>query len=155
MSKPWNNKKEKWEILRGIICPYCKKPTKIAKQIEVYGTEKYGTELVRVCWECDAWVGCHAGTNKAKGRLANKELRGLKIQAHAYFDPLWKMHMKRYNYDQNKSRNMTYEWLADEMGLDREECHIGMFNENQCKRVIEICSQYANKRTKTSNAGNN
>lgn len=36
------------------------------------------------------------------------------------------------------SRSMAYANLAKEMNIDVEDCHIGMFNINQCKQAIEI-----------------
>jgi uncharacterized protein DUF3268 len=38
-----------------------------------------------------------------------------------------------------KARNSTYEWLAEGMGLKLEHAHIGMFDVDQCKKVIELC----------------
>ncbi|MFB5268120.1 zinc-finger-containing protein [Paenibacillus enshidis] len=37
-----------------------------------------------------AYVGVHDGTDIPLGRLANRELRELKKQCHALFDPVWK-----------------------------------------------------------------
>ena len=31
--------------------------------------------MIYICKPCDAYVGVHKGTDKALGRLANKELR--------------------------------------------------------------------------------
>jgi len=37
------------------------------------------------------------------------------------------------------SRNEAYEWLCEQLGMSREETHIGMFDETQCKQVVELC----------------
>lgn len=75
-------------VLLGWSCPYCGNPTKLVEDTQIYG-RSYGTKCY-VCEPCGAWVGCHKGTDKALGRVANKELRQLKHQAHEAFDPLWK-----------------------------------------------------------------
>lgn len=80
-----------------------------------------------------AYVGVHKGTDKPLGRLANAELRYWKRAAHAAFDPLWK-------YGRFKGfRDVAYGWLAKRMGLPMELTHIGMFDVDQCKKVIQIC----------------
>lgn len=82
------------------------------------------------CFPCKAHVGCHKGTAMPLGRLANAALRKAKQAAHAAFDPTW----------QNKgksARRASYQRLAAALGIDDEDCHIGMFDEAMCKRVIE------------------
>lgn len=79
-----------------------------------------------------AYVGCHKGTNKPLGRLANAELRLWKRKAHAAFDPLWK-----YGVFKGR-RKEAYRWLATVMRLPEEKAHIGMFDVAECKRLISI-----------------
>jgi hypothetical protein len=67
------------------------------------------------------------------GRLSNAEGRMLKVAAHASFDPLWKNGLK--------SRSAAYAWLAKQLGIAVEDCHIGQFDEAQCRRVVEICRE--------------
>lgn len=82
-----------------------------------------------------AYVGCHKGTNKPLGRLANAELRHWKQKAHSAFDPLWQ-------HGRFKGRRKAaYAWLAKEMHLPEAETHIGMFDVSQCKRVIQIINE--------------
>jgi hypothetical protein len=97
--------------------------------------------MIYLCRPCKAWVGVHKGTDKPLGRLANKELREWKIKAHAAFDPLWKAKMSQ-GHSKKSARNSGYAWLAEQMGIPREACHVGMFDVEQCKRVVEICSPY-------------
>lgn len=35
-------------------------------------------------------------------------------------------------------RNEAYAWLSNKMGISVEDCHIAMFNEIQCKKVLQI-----------------
>jgi len=74
------------EIITGKKCPYCKKSTEYVDSDVVY-RKSYG--MIYLCRACNAYVGVHKGTDKAKGRLANKELRFHKKEAHRYFDNLW------------------------------------------------------------------
>lgn len=116
-------------IYKGKVCPYCKAPSKYVDSIIIYG-RTYG--FIYLCEPCKAWVGVHAGTNKALGRLANKKLRELKKEAHSYFDRLWKFKNKIFR------RSAAYKWLSQELGLPSEYTHIGMFSEETCKKVIEL-----------------
>src|SRR5690242_20477553 len=106
-------------------CPYCGAEVALEDSAMIYG-QSYG--MVYVCTrypECDAYVGCHKGTIQALGRLANRELRQWKQNAHACFDPLWK--------SERLSRSDAYAWLSRQMGTPPEETHIGMFDVDQCK----------------------
>jgi hypothetical protein len=122
----------------GKTCPYCNQPTQYVDSKRVY-TKSYG--MIYLCEPCGAWVGVHKGTNTALGRLANRELRKWKKDAHKYFDPLWQKKMKQV-YSKTKARHKAYTWLAEQMGLSIKDTHIGMFDVEQCKQVIEICKRY-------------
>lgn len=111
-----------------VHCPYCGKQANFVDSEVIYG-RSYG--MVYLCNGCDAYVGVHKGTDKPLGRLADKELRRWKMAAHEAFDPLWKSGKMK--------RNQAYEWLAEQMGLSRQETHIGMFDISQCKQVVNIC----------------
>ena len=115
-------------VLLGWSCPYCGAPTKLVDDTEIYG-RSYGTSCY-VCKPCGAWVGCHKGTDKALGRIANKELRELKRQAHESFDLLWK--------EGCLPRAAAYEVLSAAFGLPTEQTHIGMFDEDMCRKVISL-----------------
>lgn len=82
------------------------------------------------CEPCSAYVGCHRD-GKPLGRLADAELRGLKMKAHEAFDPMWKRGIM--------DRNEAYRWLAGKMGISKRKCHIGMFTPDQCREVVRIC----------------
>jgi hypothetical protein len=68
------------------------------------------------------------------GRVAKQELRYKRQAAHRAFDPVW-----RLGY---KTRNEAYEWLAGELNIPRAYCHMGMFGEDTCDRVVTICEDY-------------
>lgn len=114
-----------------IRCDYCGEPAALITGRELY---PHRPDLTHVrawkCAPCDAWVGCHRGTTRPLGRLANADLRAAKQAAHAAFDPLWRGTKWR--------RSAAYRWLAQQMGLPAKQCHIGMFDANQCARVVAI-----------------
>lgn len=113
------------------ICPYCRKFSEKVTGEKIY---PHRADLHRKvfyeCEPCGAYVGCHGGSDKPLGRLANKELREAKKAAHAAFDPIWR--------SGKKSRGGAYKWLAAQLGISGDDCHIGMFDVNMCKRVVEI-----------------
>lgn len=128
------------QILSGKICPYCGEVTIHCNDAIIYG-RTYGT-MIYVCLKCDAYVGCHKPHPKqALGRLANAELRAAKISAHAAFDSLWKRKISQGNKRQI-ARNLAYKWLSKQMGIERDYCHIGMFDVAECNQVIEICKPF-------------
>lgn len=127
-------------INEGAICPYCLKVTKCVDSSEIYGKRaQYG--WMYYCKPCGAYVGCHKGSKKALGRLADHPLREAKKEAHHYFDGLWKHKMNK-GFTKNEARTQAYDWLSCQMELKKEETHIGMFDVDQCKRVVEICRPY-------------
>ncbi len=119
--------------MQDVICPYCGHKAIYTDSAEVYHGYSYG--MIYLCRPCGAWVGVHRGTDKPKGRLANAELRKWKMAAHDAFDPLWQVG------EFKRRRNAAYAWLAEKMGLPKEQTHIGMFDIDQCKRVIQIMNE--------------
>lgn len=96
-----------------------------------------------LCKPCDAYVGVHVGTTKPLGRLANRELRLAKMAAHAAFDPLWRG-------QGHKKRKEAYGWLADTLGIEREDCHIGRFDVPLCLKTVDICEAERKERWNNS-----
>lgn len=112
------------------LCSYCQKDAQLLTGREVYPHRRdLYAKLFWVCSPCKAMVGCHPGTEKPLGRLADAALRAAKQKAHAAFDPLWK--------EGTMKRGDAYAWLADAMGLARGRAHIGEFDLDQCRRVVE------------------
>ena len=113
-------------------CPYCDRQSVLVSGAKLYPHRR---DLVHKqfyeCEPCAAYVGCHPDSAKPMGRLANAELRAAKQRAHAAFDPLWK--------SGERSRIQAYAWLAEQLGIARQNCHIGMFDVHQCEQVVELC----------------
>lgn len=55
----------------------------------------------------------------------------LRIAAHKCFDPIWEFG--------SDSRGKAYQWLAQELGLPPDRCHMKLMDEAQLLRVIELC----------------
>jgi hypothetical protein len=54
------------------------------------------------------------------------------MAAHDAFDPLWK--------EGRMKRKEAYKWLSERMGLHVNDTHIGMFDADQCRRVVGVCT---------------
>lgn len=117
-----------------VTCPYCNRLARFVDSRIVYG-KSYGKMWLCSGWpECNAYVGVHQGTRKPLGRMANPELRKAKKAAHAAFDPLW-----THNVNPSKSRKYAYAWLAKQLGISTDECHIGMFDVESCEQTCKVC----------------
>jgi hypothetical protein len=87
-----------------------------------------------LCRQCRAWVGCHPGTSRPLGRLADAELRAAKAAAHLAIDPIWQ--------SGEMTRGEAYKWLASQIGIHRRSCHIGEFSLEQCRRTLAALSRW-------------
>jgi len=94
---------------------------------------------------CGAHVGCHRDTQKPLGTPAGPATRKARNQAHAAFDALWKRKAARDQVSAREARKAGYTWLAKQMGLEREDTHIGMFTVAQCAQVVALCRPYLPK----------
>lgn len=125
--------------MKPITCPYCSSEAQLDSGSTIY--PKHPSLRNRQFWSCpncDAYVGCHAGTEHPLGRLANKKLRALKTDAHLSFDRLWR--------DSGPmSRSQAYKWLSEQLHIPSKKTHIGLFDESLCKRTIEVCDIYMGK----------
>jgi hypothetical protein len=120
--------------MSDVFCPYCEAPAVLTTGKEIYPhRQDLWTKSFYLCQPCRAWVGCHEGTTRPLGRLANEALRRAKIRAHAAFDPLWRSGLIK--------RKQAYALLAAALNIDRKRCHIGYFTLTMCERTIEIAVQ--------------
>ena len=133
------------EILTGKVYPYCGKPSEFVDSSIIYGNS-YG--MIYLCRDCNAYVGVHKGTTKALGRLSNFNLRQTKKEAHFYFDQIAKNLINKIweEYIPNISnRNKAYLWLSNQLDIPLDVCHIGMFDVEDCQRVINLCKPIVEK----------
>ena len=122
-------------VYKGLVCAYCKQPTDFIDSAVIYNGRSFG--MVYACLPCRAWVGVHHGnTRDAYGRVANKELRLAKNDAHRAFDRIWR--------EKHMGRGKAYKWLGKQLGIPKDYCHIGYFGVDTCKRVVEVCNKFLN-----------
>ena len=135
------------------ICPYCGQQARLFNGLSVY-PHRQDLKMLRfwMCKPCDAYVGCHkkgvwVETREGRvtsdgtmpfGRLANAELRKAKQEAHSAIDWVWE-----YEENKPKSRKAMYRRLADELGIDIHDCHIGAFDVERCREVVRIGQAWA------------
>jgi len=111
---------------RDLMCPECgaEMLLKDSRNGVFYGC---------VTWHntrCKGSHSAHQGTGLPMGVPATKDTKKLRQDAHLTFDQLWKTGRMK--------RKEAYTWLADKMGLDKDQAHIGAFDDNQCRQVIKI-----------------
>lgn len=111
-------------------CPFCAYPAELVTGKEVYKDAYYHNQRVWLCRPCDSYVGCHKGTKRPLGELADKETREARKRAHLTFDPLWK---KGY-----MTRSFAYGWMRKQMGLTKEASHIAMMTKEQCYQLADM-----------------
>ncbi len=68
------------------------------------------------------------------GKLAKRELREARTDAHRWFDAIWKQG--------EMTRAQAYAWLAKQLGLPCNRCHIGEFDIEQCRQVVAVCREW-------------
>ena len=122
------------------ICRYCGGIVRLVPAESVYGDSavRLGlkSEKLYQCQNCNARVGCHKGTVRPLGDLANEVLRLKRIETHQVFDAYWT--------ERGMSRTQAYRWLAKKMHLPERKAHIGGFEMHQCQKLIDLC-RTANK----------
>ena len=124
-----------------IICRYCGGVIRLVPARKIYGasTDRLGLagENISLCQNCNARVGCHKGTNRPLGNVANEVLRLKRRETHQVFDAFWQ--------GNGMSRTKAYKWLAAQMRLSEKDAHIGGFEMDQCQKVIELCEKWNNE----------
>ena len=132
------------------ICASCDGPARLTNGLEIYPHRRDLHE--RNIWKCDrcgGYVGCHGNTTRALGTPANAQLRNARIHLHNQMvDPLWKTADQIGLYEpENKrareiirkaARNRVYAYLAHELGIGRDQCHVAMFDIDQCRKAWVI-----------------
>ena len=121
------------------ICRYCGGTVRLVPARMVYGAAatkrlKLEAELFYQCQNCNARVGCHKGTKRPLGNLANEVLRLKRMETHRIYDAFWKR--------KGMTRTQAYKWLAEQMKLSDEQAHIGSFEMDQCQTVIDLCKKF-------------
>ena len=108
-------------------CPECegKLVLRLSKYGLFYGCNNYPT--------CKAAHGAHPD-GKPLGIPADRETKLWRIKAHQALDPLFE------GETPIMSREEAYEYLQNLMNLTEEQAHIGKFDVEQCKELIDLLS---------------
>ena len=93
--------------------------------------------LFYVC-ACGAKVGCHPGTAIPMGMPCGRTTAKARQVAHAAFDPIWEAKVAGGTSREN-ARQAAYRWLARELGIRPDDCHIAYFNKAMADRAIAKC----------------
>lgn len=123
------------------ICRYCGGPIRLVSAEKIYGgaTHRLGLdgESLYLCQNCNARVGCHRGTTRPMGNVANEVLRLKRMETHSVFDAFWR--------SQGMTRTQAYRWLAEGLHLSEKRAHIGSFEMDDCELVIDLCNSNRKK----------
>ena len=117
-----------------------KKPKRKPSKTRVHECPTHHVVLVAqqtkwgVKWYCPAESCTVALWNGYTSTPADSKTRRARQRAHKAFDPLWKQH--------GWPRGHLYRVLAVELGIEEGRCHIGMFDSEQCDRVVEFCRTF-------------
>lgn len=114
------------------VCSLCGAPVQYTNNRAVYGKPLGEWPMIYLCTNshCRAYVHCHTGSSTPLGTMADGNTRRMRKAAHDAFDSLWKKG--------EMSRLQAYDWLADQLEMPIDKCHIGMFDATQCQRVIDV-----------------
>lgn len=126
------------------ICRYCGGVVRLIPAVKVYGASAKWLglegEMLYQCQNCNARVGCHKGSVRPLGDLANEVLRLKRVETHQIFDDFWKA--------KGMSRTKAYQWMAQKLKLPEDRAHIGGFEMDQCQRLINLCKWSQSKEVK-------
>lgn len=116
--------------MKQLICPYCRSKASLVDAYAVYAKSGFGKVYACDAYpQCDSYVGVHKQSDTPLGSLANPELRALRKQCYAVFDPLW--------HDEGFARHEVYRVLTEAMSL-RRQVHIAEFREADAKKMLAL-----------------
>lgn len=116
------------------ICRYCSGCVELVSNSEIYNGREYGDwPYAYLCTDCKAYVGLHPDTDIPLGTVAAAQLRK---DRNAAKDAFHRMKEKR-----GFSRSLAYQWLAGKMGIEVDVCHFGWFDQDDCAKALNICTE--------------
>ena len=110
-----------------VKCPECGAPMRLRMTQKF----RYGDGRPRRFWSCTRYPACkgiHGAhpNGEPLGIPADAETKRWRVKAHAVFDQI------------DMPRKERYLHLQRLMGLSKDEAHIGRFDIEQCKRLIQL-----------------
>lgn len=134
------------------ICPYCNKPAELRTGRQVYPHRgDLWDKAIWVCEPCGARCGCHGKTTEPLGVPARADLRDARMKLHnEKLDPLWQKAVVAGGYEPEDqkaraiitrtARSRVYAFLADRMGLTKDQTHTALFDLEQCRAAWRALS---------------
>jgi len=114
-------------------CNHCGGDVFWTDNSSVYGRSFGKWPYIYKCQDCEARVGMHPETGIPLGTLANAEEREARKLAKACFYS-W---MEEMGYER---RSEAYKRLGQDLSIEPQNCHFGMFDVATCDRVVAYCS---------------
>jgi hypothetical protein len=121
---------------RIVKCGECDGEARLVSGKVVYPhREDLGNKRFWMCEKCGAYVGCHKVSDGTLplGSPAGRETRSLRAKVHGIIDPPWQ--------SRKVQRKAVYYWIAQKLGISTDDCHIGMFDAETCKKVLGFLEQ--------------
>lgn len=84
--------------------------------------------------ECRGTHGAHPD-GRPLGIPANKATRKARIEAHRFFDLLWK---PAEGQKARMTRSQAYSWMRKKMKLTETEAHFSKFTQEQCETCVRV-----------------
>ena len=124
---------------KPVLCLHCNQPARLVTGAIIYPhrPDLSGLNFWQ-CLPCDAYVGCHKGTQTPLGYPANKTTRTIRSSVHKVLDPIWK---KAPQPQQARVRTRLYKWLSENLGIKPDNCHVGMFDFDMCQRTLRLLNR--------------
>lgn len=134
------------------FCKLCNRASRLTTGQEIfpkYAKLPLGKRPFYICDGCTGYCNTVAKSKKPAGIIATDEIRRAQmiLKARA-FDPLWENAHRQEQYDgsnamdmkgkkmvQNAARRRIGWWLADQLGLKREEAVIAFFDLEMCRKA--------------------
>ncbi|WP_425054758.1 zinc-finger-containing protein [Pseudomonas abyssi] len=130
-------KRVKNPIPAPTCCPFCGSDVSLVGNEDIYGRRYGDWPFAYKCDDddddCDSYIGLHPDTDIPLGTLANKPMREARKSSKSVF--------MRLADHQGWTRKESYPWLAEQLGIEVEECHFGWFDVDRCNQAQRICSQ--------------
>jgi len=108
-------------------CPECGAPMRLKESHYglFYGCTEWGKT------GCKGSHGAHPD-GRPLGIPADDRTKKMRMAAHNAFDPLWNGPAAVFD-----SREAAYAWMQQALGKSVEDAHIGRFNRDDCKALVE------------------
>jgi hypothetical protein len=118
---------------------YCGSPARLQDNSLIYNGKSYGNGKAYICSrfpECRGSVGVHPN-GKPLGTIPDQATKLLRRKLHATIDPLW----QNQDRPKKKARGSVYGWLRRILNMSAEECHIGNFDAETCRRALHAIAE--------------